>query len=161
MRLFQWCLVLGTLLVGAGGCGGGDPDGAPDEPGEAGEPTPQATPTGGLWVTFDVNGEKFKAQITQSESIDYVLGYLDGEQPKRIPNGIVQRGGKFNSRWSWSFEPGSVEFADVTMQLCDATPSHVEQHLNQWIEEVGRYCPWSATIVGAEDCRSGDCALIN
>ncbi len=43
--------------------------------------------------------------------------------------------------------------AEVTIELCDGTPSYVEAHLDEWIEQVGRYCPWSARLVALEDRR--------
>jgi hypothetical protein len=156
MGFFGRCVAIAVLLASLfGGCG--KENGPPAEkPGIAAE-----MPSSGLWVTFDVNGERFRAQVTRPESIRYVIAFLEGDAPQRVPNGLIQRGGKFNSRWSWNFEPGTVEFADVTMEACDAAPSYIETHLDDWLDEQGRrYCPWSARIVGADDCRSGECAAL-
>jgi hypothetical protein len=43
---------------------------------------------------------------------------------------------------------GTSRWREVTIELCDGTPSHVEgPHLDAWIEQVGRYCPWAARLV--------------
>lgn len=112
-------------------------------------------PRDGLWVTFDVGGERFRAVVTRPESIDYVLGYVQGSEPQRVPNGEVVAGGQYNAPWSWSLTPESVEFGDSTMEMCDATPSMVDANVDEWIKTVQRFCPWSARITKVRDCRSG------
>jgi hypothetical protein len=69
-------------------------------------PTPSPTPSlsGGILVTFDVNGETYR-------------------------------------------------MAEVTIELCDGIPSHVEANLNYWVDTVGRFCPWNAGIVDIHDFR--------
>ena len=43
--------------------------------------------------------------------------------------------------------------AEITMELCDGLPSHVEEDIDYWVDTVGRFCPWSAKIVKIEDFR--------
>lgn len=114
-------------------------------------------PTDGLWVTFDVVGERFRAVVTEPQAVGYVLGYVAGHEPQRVPIGIVVRGGQFNAPWSWHLQPSSIEFADHTTELCDGTPSYLEANLDEWISKVVRYCPWSAKITQVHDCRDGKC----
>jgi hypothetical protein len=49
--------------------------------------------------------------------------------------------------WSWHLE--DVEFAEVTIELCDGRPSDVERAGTAF--GGGRYCPWSAAVVRIED----------
>jgi hypothetical protein len=48
-----------------------------------------------------------------------------------------------NSGYSWHVDPASVEFADVTTELCDGRPSDVEKGLIR----SDHYCLWSAKVV--------------
>jgi hypothetical protein len=37
--------------------------------------------------------------------------------------------------------------------LGDGVPSYVEAHLDDWIANVGYFCPWSAELVALKDYR--------
>lgn len=52
-----------------------------------------------------------------------------------------------NIGYSWHIDPGSVEFADVTIEVCDGLPSDVEKG----IITSDRYYPWSAEVIGIEE----------
>jgi hypothetical protein len=36
------------------------------------------------------------------------------------------------------------------MELCDALPSYIESHLDEWLSEAGRACPWSSYLKAEE-----------
>jgi hypothetical protein len=62
-----------------------------------------------------------------------------------IPNGVVVRGdGGVNPNHDWHLD--DVELADVTTEVCDGTADYVDEHLDEWIDQVGRYCPWGARL---------------
>jgi len=44
-------------------------------------------------------------------------------------------------------DPADIEMAEFTIELCDGRPSIVESNLDEWIEVVGRFCPWGARLV--------------
>ena len=124
-------------------------------------PSAQApSPAQGLWVTFGVAGEQFKAVITQPASIDYVLNYLAGHEPKKVPNGKLLSSGDYNPGWSWHLAPDTIVFADQTIEVCDGLPTYVQEHQNDWILSVKNYCPWAAVILSMRDCRSGTCGPV-
>jgi hypothetical protein len=37
--------------------------------------------------------------------------------------------------------------ADVTTEVCDGRPSYVEEHIDEYVTTVKRYCPWGARLV--------------
>jgi len=37
--------------------------------------------------------------------------------------------------------------AETAIELCDALPSYVEENVDEFVEKVGRYCPWAAKVV--------------
>jgi len=40
-----------------------------------------------------------------------------------------------------------VRLADLTIEVCDGRPSHLDRDLDYWIGTVERYCPWGAVPV--------------
>jgi hypothetical protein len=161
-RFIANCAVT-ALVLHLASCGGvkdspPDANTSPSPPSTPSQPGETPIPSEGLWVSFDhSSGEEFKAVITQKESVRYVLKYLEGEEQRKIPSGVVVKNGEFNSPWSWHLVPDSVVFADFTIELCDGTPSYLESVLDVWILDVRRYCPWGARIKSARDCRTGIC----
>lgn len=120
-------------------------------------PTPvQDELSGGIVATFDVVGEEFSVWVTNPQTIQQILDLQRGVSNANIPNGVILRGpGKadHNEPWSWHLDPEQIEMAEVTMELCDGTPSFVEEELDYFVATVGRYCPWSARLVAMEDYR--------
>ena len=103
--------------------------------------------TPGALVRFDVSGEPLTVFITNPKTIQDVIDRTMGVSIKRIPMGRVIRGKFYDPRWSWHLDPESVTMNDITMELCNAKPSDVEDNLERWIQDVGFYCPWNAEIV--------------
>ena len=44
-----------------------------------------------------------------------------------------------------------VEFADFTIELCDATPSYIEENKEEWLDVPGQWCPWSAVVISVTE----------
>ena len=123
-------LVLVPLLIG--GCGGG---------GNA-----SASADAPVVVTFEVVDERYKVLLTEPADIDTARRLLAGEDVPSIPNGRVIRETGVNEGYGWSIDPNDIEFADVTIEVCDGLPSDVEMG----IVTGDRYCPWSAVVLGVE-----------
>jgi len=51
------------------------------------------------------------------------------------------RGG--DAPWSWHINPESLEFVDLTTEVCDGLPEYLAD--GTFTSDV--YCPWSATVV--------------
>ncbi len=61
--------------------------------------------------------------------------------------GPIEKGDEgYNRPWSWHFKTNEWIFAENAIELCDGTPSYVEEHLDEWLSSVGSYCPWSSRI---------------
>jgi hypothetical protein len=102
----------------------------------------------GVVVTFRVVDEEYKIRLTDPVDIEIARALLAGEEAPGIPNGLVVRGEPdVNTGYSWHIAPESIEFADVTMELCDGRPSDVEAG----IITSDRYCPWSAEVIAIEE----------
>ncbi len=109
---------------------------------------------GGILVMFDVVGETYSIFVTNPDTIEQILAVQRGESKSTIPSGrLVRRAVPYNSPWSWHIDPQEVGMAEVTVELCDGTPSQIEANLDYWVETVRYFCPWSARIVKIEDYR--------
>lgn len=103
----------------------------------------------GVVVTFRVaDSEQFKIRLTDPTDIEVARKLFAGSEAPRIPNGIVIRGSSdINAGYSWHIDPDTVEFADVTTEVCDGLPSDVEKGLIT----SDRYCPWSAEVIAIDE----------
>lgn len=119
-------------------------------------PTPPEELDGGVLATFEVQSERFHAWTHDPETIQQLEALEEGDSEASIPNGVLRRGpgpGELNSPWSWHMDPNQVEMAEVTAEACDGKPSFVESEVDYFVDEVGRYCPWSAELVGLQEVR--------
>lgn len=57
-------------------------------------------------------------------------------------DGAIDRGnGGYNLDWSWHFVPGAWKLTEVSVPVCDGNAVLVEQAVQYWVEEIGRFCP--------------------
>jgi hypothetical protein len=103
----------------------------------------------GVIVTFRVaDMEQYKMRLTDPTDIEVARKLFSGSEAPRIPNGVVIRGNSdVNVEYSWHIDPDTVEFADVTTEVCDGLPSDVEKGLIT----SDRYCPWSAEVIAIDE----------
>jgi hypothetical protein len=106
------------------------------------QPTP---PPAGVTITVRVaDTEDYRIRLTDPDDIAIAQKLLAGEVAPRIPNGRVVRGApNVNVGYSWHIDPASIEFVEVTTEVCDGRPSDVERG----VITSDYYCPWSATVV--------------
>lgn len=68
---------------------------------------------------------------------------------KHLNGVITKRRASYNPQWSYHYIPDSVEFADITAEVCDASISYVEEHLDEagghFLPDL-RWCPWSSKL---------------
>jgi hypothetical protein len=41
--------------------------------------------------------------------------------------------------------------AEAAIELCGGLPSYVEENVDEFVDRVGRYCPWAAKLVELRD----------
>jgi hypothetical protein len=137
-----------AVLIAA--CSGGGPTNPPTN--APASPTPGTPPTGsssaGVVVTIEVTGESYKILLTDPADIAIARDLLAGREAPSIPNGKVVRGEPgVNEGHSWHIDPDDIEWADMTIELCDGKPSDVEANSISG----DRFCPWSAKVAAVED----------
>jgi len=114
-------------------------------------PAPSAAqtvyPAGSAIVTFDVDGEQYRILVVDPQNVAIAQKLFAGQEAPSIPNGLIVRGDpSVNTGWSWHIDPQSLEFADMTTEVCDGKPSFVEDGTLTG----DRFCPWSARVVAIE-----------
>ncbi|WP_010203146.1 BP74-related protein [Salinibacterium sp. PAMC 21357] len=99
-------------------------------------------------ATFEVaGGERFTIELATPELIAHAEALLAGESLAAIPSGVVVRDDpSVNAPWTWHIDPQSLEFANITIEVCDGTPQQVEDE----VITSDRFCPWSARIVAID-----------
>lgn len=111
---------------------------------------------GGVLATFDVSGQRFKAFVTNAQAIADLFALRDGRSTASIPNGRVLRGrgaGDHNAPYDWHLDPNDIQMAGATIELCDGSPSYVQANIGEYVDVIGRYCPWGASLVSIQDYR--------
>jgi hypothetical protein len=140
MRPLAGGALLSAFLLS--GCAAGSPGGSSS-------PAPSSPSGTGTVVTFQVGEEQYRIEMTDPADIAIARQLLAGEEAPRIPNGRIVRGvdGGVNAGYSWYIDPASLEFADVTTEVCDGLPSYVEDG-----SLTGDYfCPWSAEVIAISE----------
>jgi hypothetical protein len=126
---------LAFLLIAAlfgAGC-----DEAPTEP----------SPNDAVFRVQACQNQQFNVRITNPGVIQEAE-QLIGAADQRILTGELRAGsGLFNRPYSWHMDPATVDFADLTIEVCDGCPNDVQQNLDYWLNTVGRFCPWTSRIV--------------
>ena len=148
-------LPLASLVILAGCASGAAASASPTAASTSPSAAPNASATarssdgtGGVIVTIRVIDETYRIRLVEPADIAVARDLLAGREGPRIPNGRVVRGddGGVNTGYSWHIDPHDVEWADVTTEVCDGTPSDVERGTIT----SDRFCPWSAAVVAIE-----------
>lgn len=63
-----------------------------------------------------------------------------------FPIGGIQAGdGGVNAPWHWHFG-AHVRLTEMAIELCDSTPTLIEDELDYWLNTVKSYCPWGGYV---------------
>ncbi|KAI8647539.1 hypothetical protein BD408DRAFT_408106 [Parasitella parasitica] len=98
-----------------------------------------------------MNSEEFVFELTNDALIAHARRILSGEELDRIHvhGRIIKRPVPYNPRYSYHFEPETVNFFTHAIEICDADVRYVEDHLD---EACGaflpgcHFCPWSSRL---------------
>ena len=95
------------------------------------------------------HNETFVAATADPEVIDNVESQLTKPKDERNLhiNGAIARGERdYNPGYPWHFVEGEWNLAEVSVEVCDGRPSFVTDDLDYWVDDVGRFCPWSSRV---------------
>jgi len=114
---------------------------------------------GGALATFEVGGERFRAWTTNPQTIQDLHKLQQGTSTASIPNGRILYGSgraRHNALYHWHLDPQDIAMAEVAIEVCDASPTYVEENVDEFVGTVGRYCPWHARLVKLRDYTGRD-----
>jgi len=98
-----------------------------------------------------VLGETFRIAINNpnviNDAVEQYHNNLEGKVTKHVNGALLAGDGGFNFPWSWHIDPDDIVFAEFSIELCDGTPSMVENHLDYWLNAVKRFCPWHSKVL--------------
>lgn len=117
---------------------------------------PSAELKGGVVAVYDVSGERFSVFVRNSAAVQRLIRIRNGENLGQIPNGRILRGAgaaNHNTPHAWHLDPDDISIVDVAIEVCDGRPSYVDENIAEYVDVVGRYCPWGAKLVRVEDYR--------
>jgi hypothetical protein len=130
-----------SLLIAA--CGG-----STDDTTTTTSPTTTVPASGDVIAEFRTSdGETYRVLLTGDAAVQASAAFAAGENPG-IPNGYIERGdGEVNLGHDWHIR--DVEFADMTIELCDGTVSYVDDlGYDEFVNQHGnQFCPWAAELV--------------
>ena len=113
-------------------------------------PSPEPAPE---WVYFEVGfptleDGRFVIALDDPAKIEQARKAIahPEENPHSIMGIVVKSPAPYNSPWSYHLDPATIELFEIAVEVCDAAPDYVEEHL---AEACGaflpdcRWCPWS------------------
>jgi hypothetical protein len=104
------------------------------------------------FVFTDITREEAVVQLTDPAEIQHARDLISGQTTDRphLIGRIIKRQAPYNPRWSYHYDPATVDFFDMSIEVCDATIPYIEDHL----DEAGGaflpglvWCPWTSRLV--------------
>jgi hypothetical protein len=96
--------------------------------------------------------DTFTIMLTDTTRMQEARDIVSGVQTRTtsVMGTIIKAPAPYNPPWSYHMDPASISFFESAIEVCDAAPQSVEQHLS----EVGGaflpgsvWCPWSSRVV--------------
>ncbi|CAO3653014.1 unnamed protein product [Cunninghamella echinulata] len=105
------------------------------------------------YFTFTtIDREEFTIKLTDINKIEKARKILSGEENDEIHlvGRIIKRQVPYNSKWSFHYDPNTIQFVSHAIEVCDANISYLEDHLD---EACGAFlpgcvwCPWTSQLL--------------
>ena len=94
---------------------------------------------------FKGNTQTFVVLAREQKAISQLRADLSKpRRDRRIVSGIVRTGRPYNQPWSYTMGSRSIVLAQAFIEVCDASPTYVENHRADWLGR--RWCPWSSYV---------------
>jgi hypothetical protein len=95
--------------------------------------------------------ETFIFKLTDPHKIEQARQMLAGQiRSQHIMGEIVKSPEAYNPSWSYHLEPGSVDFFDFAIEVCDASIQQVEANLGDACGSFlpgCEWCPWGSRLL--------------
>jgi hypothetical protein len=105
-------------------------------------------------VGFPPEDLTFTIMLTDTARIQEARDIVNGVQTEkiRVMGTIIKAPAFYNPHWSYHLDPASIEFFEVAVEVCDAHPQYVEEHLEEVCGSFLPKCVWCpcSSVVTAE-----------
>ena len=101
-------------------------------------------------VGFSPDPDIFIIQLTDPLKIQQARDILQSGLHRGVMGTVIKTPAGYNPSWQYHLEPDSIIFFEVAVEVCDANPRYVAEHL---AEACGAFlpgctwCPWSSRLV--------------
>lgn len=86
----------------------------------------------------------------------HVLRESNGDPRIGVVTGpLIQKSRGPRHDWDFALDPSELEFADLTIELCDGQFRDIEADPEYWFQTVGIFCPWGTRGLVDEIRRDG------
>lgn len=133
---FRFPVVVLALFLA--GCGGGAEATPPDDD----------SPVVFHFKMRGLPGQDFRAVIQDREVKARARDQLRLPVSRRtlhVVGAIAATNGGYNLNWNWHFR-GGVQLAEVSIEVCDASPLLIEQDLAFYVSQPSGVCPWASYV---------------
>ncbi|WP_392674271.1 calmodulin-binding protein [Streptomyces sp. LN785] len=120
----------------------------PDGPAQATAPTRAAANTA-YFNLRDIQGANFTILLNDAAKIREAREIVADGLHKIVVGRIVKTTASYNPQWDFHLNPDTVTFADMAIEVCDATVRYTNDHL----DEAGGpflpglyWCPWTGRL---------------
>ncbi|WP_371780944.1 BP74-related protein [Streptosporangium subroseum] len=98
------------------------------------------------------SSEPFVIQLTDTAKIEHARRIISGKETAttHVMGRIIKRKAPYNPAYSFHLDPNTIDFFHMAIEVCDATLSYTEDHLD---EACGAFlpgcffCPWTSKLV--------------
>jgi hypothetical protein len=99
----------------------------------------------------DYSGKEFIVRLESPQRIEEARRILSGEETMsvHVMGRVRKQTAPYNPGWSFYLDPDTITFFTVAIEVCDASITYVEDHLD---EACGPFlpgcfwCPWSSRL---------------
>jgi hypothetical protein len=116
--------------------------------GHSGSAEPEPAGVATFQILHPTHDERFLLRTSNPEVIARARAELAKPFAERtlFPSGALVRGSGYNAPWSWHLAEDRWNLVEMSMEVCDAWPGYIEEHLDEWLGQVGSFCPWSSRV---------------
>lgn len=111
-------------------------------------------PDGAVEVVLAFDGfpqDTMRIAVSDTAAIRMAREYVNTGQGPKLPIGRIVRGAGIDGRYPFHYEPASVQFADLAMEVCDGAPMRTESAVLEFMRGAtgelnptsATWCPWS------------------
>ncbi|UCD17092.1 MAG: dockerin type I repeat-containing protein [Candidatus Zixiibacteriota bacterium] len=96
------------------------------------------------------SSENFIAATSDTDVIARIEAQLALPENERYLHihGLIDTGNAgYNYDWSWHFTENLWDIVEISIEICDGSPSYVEANLWYWLTYVEYFCPWSSYVL--------------